>query len=79
MALPLADGSFAPCREVTRSFRVTAGDPPAPGDTVRVDRDVYPPEDDPSDALGAIVDDIQYTSPTVISAPGTSPAAPTTG
>src|SRR5215213_3074132 len=48
---------------VTRSFRVTAGDPPSAGDTVRVDRDVYPPEADPSDALGITVKEIQYTSP----------------
>jgi uncharacterized protein len=49
--------------KVTRSFHMTAGDLPATGDTVRVDRDQYPPEVDPSTALGLDVQEVQYTSP----------------
>lgn len=49
--------------EVTRSFRVTGGTPPATGETVGVDRDVYPPGEDPADALGTAVQEVEYTSP----------------
>jgi pimeloyl-ACP methyl ester carboxylesterase len=48
--------------EVTRSFRVTGGVPPTAGETVRVDRDVYPPKD-PSKTLGTRVLEVEYTSP----------------
>ena len=54
-------GSYQTCAierptRVTRSFCVTAGDPPATGDKVRVDRDVYLSEVHPSDALGTAVE-----------------------
>jgi len=49
--------------QATRSFRLTRGTPPAPGETVAVDRDVYPPGEDPADALGIPVQEVEYTSP----------------
>jgi hypothetical protein len=48
--------------EVTRSFRVSGGSPPGIGETVAVDRDVYP-DDDPATALGVSVEEVEYTSP----------------
>ncbi len=56
-------GSDPKRTEVTRSFRVNAGSPPSTGETLGVDRDVYPPGEDPSDALGTTVEDVEYTSP----------------
>lgn len=49
--------------EVTRAFRVTAGKPPSPRGTVAVDRDVYPPDENPADDLGTPVREVHYTSP----------------
>lgn len=61
---PLASsGSDTERTEVTRSFRVTGGDPPAVGEPVGVDRDVYPPGADPGEALGRDVQEVEYTSP----------------
>ncbi|CAA9378023.1 MAG: hypothetical protein AVDCRST_MAG21-1569 [uncultured Nocardioidaceae bacterium] len=48
--------------EVSRSFRLTDGSPPTAGETVSVDRDVYPPED-PAETLGTRVSEVEYTSP----------------
>ncbi|CAA9322142.1 MAG: hypothetical protein AVDCRST_MAG36-584 [uncultured Nocardioidaceae bacterium] len=61
---PRATSGSDPDRtQVTRSFRVSDGDPPAAGDVARVDRDVYPPEADLGEVLGTTVDDVEYTSP----------------
>ena len=48
--------------EVTRSFRVTGGTAPTAGETVGVDRDVYPPKDLAA-TLGTRVVEVEYTSP----------------
>jgi uncharacterized protein len=49
--------------DVTRAFRVTAGKPPTPRQSVAVDRELYSPDEDPGDALGAPVREVHYTSP----------------
>lgn len=49
--------------EVTRAFRVTAGKPPTARDRVAVEREVYAPDEDPSDALNTHVREVHYISP----------------
>ena len=59
---PPTDVSGSDRTEVTRSFRVSGGAGPSDGGTVRVDRDVYP-EEDPAEALGTVVREVEYSSP----------------
>jgi uncharacterized protein len=49
--------------DVTRAFRVTAGHPPTPRERVVVDREIYPPDEAPSDALSTPVREVHYSSP----------------
>lgn len=49
--------------EVTRAFQVTAGKPPTSRERVAVDREVYPPDEDPGEDLGTPVREVHYTSP----------------
>ena len=59
---PPTDISGSERTQVTRSFRVAGGTAPSEGGTVRVDRDVYP-EEDPAEALGTPVREVQFSSP----------------
>jgi pimeloyl-ACP methyl ester carboxylesterase len=59
---PASNISGSERTQVTRSFRVAGGTAPSEGGTVRVDRDVYP-EEDPAEALGTRVREVEYSSP----------------